>query len=948
MQGTRFYGYLEGFMNSDKGARMEEHIYGNPTLGMASRFLREVLGDDVLFDIFKQFHSVDKDGFPVKEKDSFRKQLDRFCNEIGSKSEPIKDYKDYKITNNILFILATSFFVKLEKEFELPEEYQTYILKFFKDIYDGIKQYCYGKVQNEYLHPSACETKQIVMFLIVQGLGLLFCNLQTTYGKEHVEIIVENYLNNSFYDDFIAKKGKDCFKNLKTSEKVLKNLKSGNKFLKWEDVKAFLGYCPPELKIHAISRYLFINLEHALEKVFLFNDEDCYFFKQNLQELVEKKEDWKCFYEHLLGQFIEKYRDPFSSEESAHIMIVHNFIIHKHCYKNEAFKLDEFLSELKENLPITGKFFIPWFKAYISVAKRDFEVALDYFSEAFYNKYFAGDYLKEFLEMAFCCANYYEADWTTTRKSLTKEDKIINPIRCDAKMFLNFGYAVDLFPKDASDAYLEAYNSQEYFYTIYPIECFVDEEVAQKEKQKDFENRSIKIETDGREEKVFLREHPYEVLSKLTGKKRETLIPEKSLLTLNSDHNSKQKELYAPLALCLKYGEQDYRLLELSEKWILENDFNTSLVSYNGLNALCEALITYKNLQFRILSDINYGLSEGSILKNLDKYKRLIELLIERTSYEKDLIYGEKIPVLKLAIECFHFDWVKRISDKIPNEEFQGYKVDNHVTPLIYTITRKEPVNIGLVEYIRKQRDWDIPHNLANYEFGLTREEKEQNSYFSKNEEDRSSYHINHWKDILTDDDRANFLAMYGFEKSWSVQVAEFDRMIDYFISRIKDIDQFRTVQRTSDGSMMLFSALMYAAESNDVETCRKLLQKKAKCDGDKVEFGVYYSKFGDIPYIVKLNFINVLIEYKSWETLQMFLSEYKELATHSMGMDEYDMTSFMHFAIKVHEDLIWCGKEKREIRPIIELMKTLFIDCGADPNLQTKLGKVTDLLIDA
>ena len=79
-----------------------------------------------------------------------------------------------------------------------------------------------------------------------------------------------------------------------------------------------------------------------------------------------------------------------------------------------------------------------------------------------------------------------------------------------------------------------------------------------------------------------------------------------------------------------------------------------------------------------------------------------------------------------------------------------------------------------------------------------------------------------------------------------------------------------------------------------------------------------------------------------------MFLSEYKELATHSMGMDEYDMTSFMHFAIKVHEDLIWCGKEKREIRPIIELMKTLFIDCGADPNLQTKLGKVTDLLIDA
>ena len=82
------------------------------------------------------------------------------------------------------------------------------------------------------------------------------------------------------------------------------------------------------------------------------------------------------------------------------------------------------------------------------------------FTEAFYFKYFAGDYLKEYLEMAFCCANYYEADWTTTRKSLTQQDNLINPIRCNAKMYMNFGYAVDLFPKDASDAYLEAYNSQ--------------------------------------------------------------------------------------------------------------------------------------------------------------------------------------------------------------------------------------------------------------------------------------------------------------------------------------------------------------------------------------------------------------------------------------------------------------------------------------------------------
>ncbi len=932
-------------MNNNKDMELNNQIYGNPTLGMASKYLRVLLGDELLFEIFKEFHKYDKDKFPIIEPDSFRRMLDRFCNEIGTKSEQIKDYKDYKISNNIIFILSNSFFEMLKKDYGLPEDFQTYILRFFLDIYENIKQYCYGKVQNKYLHPAACERKKIILFLIVRGLALLICNLQTTYGKEHLKKLLNIYLNNTFYDDFIAIKGKDCLKGLKISDRVLKNLRTGNKFLNWEDVKAFLGYCPQELKIHAISHYLFINLELSLKSVFNLDNDDLKFLKWNLQDLVEKKEDWKYFYDHLLGQFVEKYKDPFSSDECAHIMIVHDFIIHKHCYKNDTFKLDEFLSELNENLPITGKFFIPWFKAYISVAKRDFESAMDYFSEAFYYKYYAGDYLKEFLEMAFCFANYYEVDWTTTRKSLTQQDNIINPIRCNAKMYMNFGYAVDLFPKDASDAYLEAYNAQAYFYRLFPVECFIDEKTAKKEMVKEYENRSIKIETDGRDEEVFRKEHPYEVLSKLSGKKRETLIPEKSLFTLNTDHNSKQKDLCAPLALCIKYGEQDSKLLELAENWLSEKDFDISAISFNGLNALCEALIIYKNLQFRVLSDIDYGLNEGNLLKKLDKYTRLIEILIERTSYKKDLIYGEKIPVIKLAIECFHFDWVKSLSEKIPDDEFQGYKVDNHVNPLIYTICRKEPVNIGLVEYTRKQKDWYIPHNLPNYEFGLTREEKEENSIFSKNEEDRLNYHMNHWKDILTDEDKANFLAMYGFEKSWAVQIAEFDRMIDYFISRTTDINQFRTVQRTSDGSMMIFSALMYAAESNDVETCRKLLQKKAKCDGDKVEFGVYYSKFGDVPYIVKLNFLNVLIEYKSWATLKMFLTEYKEQARLSMGMDEYDMTSFMHFAITVHEDLIWCGKEKREIKPIIELMKPLFIESGADPNLQTKLGKVTDLI---
>ena len=63
------------------------------------------------------------------------------------------------------------------------------------------------------------------------------------------------------------------------------------------------------------------------------------------------------------------------------------------------------------------------------------------------------------------------------------------------------------------------------------------------------------------------------------------------MFTLNTDHNSKQKDLCAPLALCIKYGEQDSKLLELAENWLSEKDFDISAISFNGLNALCEALI---------------------------------------------------------------------------------------------------------------------------------------------------------------------------------------------------------------------------------------------------------------------------------------------------------------------------------------------------------------------
>ena len=63
-------------MNNNKDMELNNQIYGNPTLGMASKYLRVLLGDELLFEIFKEFHKYDKDKFPIIEPDSFRRMLD--------------------------------------------------------------------------------------------------------------------------------------------------------------------------------------------------------------------------------------------------------------------------------------------------------------------------------------------------------------------------------------------------------------------------------------------------------------------------------------------------------------------------------------------------------------------------------------------------------------------------------------------------------------------------------------------------------------------------------------------------------------------------------------------------------------------------------------------------------------------------------------------------------
>ena len=497
-------------------------------------------------------------------------------------------------------------------------------------------------------------------------------------------------------------------------------------------------------------------------------------------------------------------------------------IFDKYVYKKKGkVPFEKFVDSFSDFAPHTSAFFIPWFKAYISVAKCEYDRAMEYYNEAFKHKYLAGDYLVNFLEQAFCFSNYYKCDWTTTRKSYKNESGIKNPIQCDPKMFKNFGYAIGAFPDSAENSFMEAYHSFEYFYNFFPVECFVDEKAASERKETEFKNRDeIKIEFGKHDEKDFKENHAFEVLASLKDKNK--LISEKSLFTLNKDHNSKQKDLCSPLYLCIKYGCKDSRLFDLAKAWI-ENDeeLNVSAVSYNGETPLLRALKEYCWIKF------NFEICIGIKLKLWN----LCKLFCEKITWENELQFGKKIPTLQNAIDTCNFELVKSLAEKIPEDKFDEYKLDK-TTPLIYAIKKKEIFSFGFKEYTRKQKDIHVPHSLPDY-FGLTREEKTKNfMYYNPLPEDLdyTLYHMEHWENSVSEEEYLNFTALYGEEDDWEKQKKELEKIIEYFISRLKNFEnQYIKQSWTSpegDLELHLHMPLVIAAQCNDIFTAALLIEK--------------------------------------------------------------------------------------------------------------------------
>ncbi len=489
-------------------------------------------------------------------------------------------------------------------------------------------------------------------------------------------------------------------------------------------------------------------------------------------------------------------------------MIIYKILYEKKTAESQNEKLLNLLESMKKETPVIAPFFVTWFKALYFISKRDFSKekssdenllkAEELFDEAFSYKYLAGDFIKDFLETGFVFENYLNSSFNLVIKSykydgITQKQK--NPVNCGAKKFYNYGYAIDLFPDDVEHSALKALNANELFHKFFPASLFYDTDGASKTYSQESENEKY-IEIN--------LENIYEKLSSIPLSKRNNLVHIKEIVSKNAAHNSKQKHLFPPLSICLLYCLQDERLLTLAEKWLCDSEckIDVSKVSYEGRTPLCYAFQTYKDFKLNILTKnsireffppvlasmgsksteiFENGLKETlknhtevkHSMDNAQKFQneleKIISLLIEKTDFETELKFSEKISTLSYAIDAFNFDFVKKLAEKIPDEDFQNYSLYNDESPLMYAIFRKEPVSLGFEEFIRKTKDINIPKKMNSENLNFTREERElEYNHFNPRPEgiDEYFYHHDQAEKEITEEDFSYWSENFGSPKT--------------------------------------------------------------------------------------------------------------------------------------------------------------------------------------
>lgn len=904
--------------------------YGYPSLGLITRFYRNCIGDEPLIHIETLLE--ENGNHPYKEKETITKAWDRLCEEnFGT-----YDYYKPDSTDGLIFFVE-NFFHYMNQKYKLSIPVITLINSTFYDLFDLLKIH----TEQPFRTVPDLPTKEILRTSVFSTLIKWAHGLRK--NNEKWDYILDYYLSEdlnystvlqgikdeknqtweelySELDNRVEKEKIKADKEIaERFETIIKDAIQKNKNPTWYNFWILFLWAPDELNVKLLDVYLLNNYKNALKKVFGFSDEELDQIKKDFIDYLagvnenELFKNYKSINDELRYGVIERYMRLFTSRE---------------LYLN---KEKDFLKRIKDSFIEASKsnnieikhvfdFLEPWLLGYKAVAERRFGDAEKLYKQAFENRYLAGDYILPFLKQAFVLELYNNGKWTKSIQAAEPDTNNTNPVCKQAQIYWNYGYALDLFDKPATDTFLESFRIYQNFYNEFPPEMFEHPENV----------RKLQFQDLATEMGVFFNddEIPEQKLDKLYNYICDYEDGDKALNERikhpysNKDINNKENRLYTPFSICVSFGTRKEKFLSLAEKWIYYKGLELGKRNFNNSTALLEAIAQYNHLRF-IADSKNDDL--------IKRYRKLIFKIIDKSNIE-DFTETKihKIHVLQVAIDSFDFEIVESIIEK--GLDINNLVIDaDEISPLYYAINRKETIKTGFKNFMKKLEE--NPYNITwkNFDMpGLTTGEKAVNREYRIGK--IKNININFEEQIK----KYSFTQKYGDEKTFDEQIIQLDKIIEFLVSKTEDLDDYVKSFDNQQGANSLF----LAAEYNDIKVCELLLANGA--DPNKNLGRAFMcsvpTEYNSYEYVFSNNsFIYRLIFFHSWDMLALFLTKYKDMAQKSMEPNEYGITPIIYFLYYTRT-----LDNSKELRKQFILK---FVKAGADLNQGSVFGSANQMI---
>lgn len=317
-----------------------------------------------------------------------------------------------------------------------------------------------------------------------------------------------------------------------------------------------------------------------------------------------------------------------------------------------------------------------------------------------------------------------------------------------------------------------------------------------------------------------------------------------------------------------------------------------------------------------------------------EKIKPLVLQILERT--DKKFLFTrtnrQKISPLQTVIQSLDLDLNKRFLDKM----FGTEKIPNdfiisadEVSPLYFALMTKYLFN-NPFEYAEKLNIGNI--NYKNlFDPGLSESEKENfNNNLLKKVENEIS------KKIL-EEIAAIFLPKFNEEG--------IDKIIDLYIERTSDVDGFISYSmRDPIANNQGCTALLYACEMDDIETCKLLVSAGADLRQEIGKSPDFMLSNGNM-LLLPNNFIHRAIYFKAWNCLEWFLKDNKNIAAEYMHRKEENMTWLVYFLLMQQNEILKNPQKCLDTQNNINRFLPLFLEAGASLKEDTIFGSAERIL---